>query len=84
MSDEWGKSIQKSDKAYQKMTEAIASDNVKQFVVAEEEYEIAEDECERAAIRAGHFPEWPPRTEEGLKKIGLTREQVNEIRTRNN
>jgi hypothetical protein len=78
MADEWGKAVEKSDKAYQKMIEAIASGNVEQFVVAREEYDLAEDECERATIRAGHFPDWPPRTEEGLQRIGLTREQVNE------
>jgi len=84
MSDEWVVSIQESDRAFEKMIEAARSGSVQQFVTAREEYKIAEDECERATIRAGYLPGWPPRTEEGLKRIGLTRDQVNEILARNN
>ncbi|MFA5919466.1 MAG: hypothetical protein WC800_08020 [Candidatus Nanopelagicaceae bacterium] len=79
MGDQWSDAIRASDEAYKEMIAVMNIGHVTPFIEAEHKYKLAEMEEERAAIRAGHFPAWPPLTDEGLEKIGLTRQQVDKI-----
>lgn len=79
MQDEWAEAIRVSDKAYKEMIAAMNNGHITPLIEAKHNYELAEMERERATIRAGHFPAWPPLTDEGLDKIGLTRQQVDNI-----
>ena len=83
MREEWAEAIKASDVAYKEMIEAMNSNDIKRIMAAKGKYDSLEDERERATIRAGHFPAWPPRTDEGLASVGLTREQVNKILAQN-
>ena len=78
-SDAWGLAIQKSSSAYKKFQDANLSGSLKEQLDAWAEYQLAEDDREIATIEAGFGPAWPPRTELGLKYMGITRDECNQM-----
>lgn len=75
ISDAWALAIQRSSDAYKKLQSTIERGNVKEQLQAWSAYQEAEDLREIATIEAGFGPTWPPRTQMGLDKMGLTRQQ---------
>jgi len=79
ISDAWGLAIQKSSSAYKKFQEANLNGSLKEQLEAWAQYQLAEDAREIATIEAGFGPAWPPRTELGLKYMGITRDECNQM-----
>ncbi len=79
ISDAWSLVIQKSSSAYKKLQEANLNHSLKEQLDAWVEYQMAENACEIATIKAGFGPAWPPRTELGLKYMGITRDECNQM-----
>ncbi len=79
ISDAWGSAIQKSSSAYKKLQQANLNGSLKEQLDAWGEYQMAEDAREIATIEAGFGPAWPPRTELGLKYMGITRDECNQM-----
>jgi hypothetical protein len=79
ISDAWSLAIQTSSSAYKKLQEANLNGSLKDQLDAWAGYQMAEDAREIATIEAGFGPAWPPRTELGLKYMGITREECNQM-----
>jgi hypothetical protein len=75
ISDGWTRAIQRSSDAYKNLQRTIEVGNVQEQLQAWSAYQEAEDLREIARIEAGFGPTWPPRTQMGLDKMGLTRQQ---------
>jgi hypothetical protein len=80
MSEEaWKAALRNSTAKYEALQEAWKTHDSAKILVAINEYKEAECQREVAEVNAGYWPAWPPKTDQGRKKYGLTLDQVNEI-----
>jgi hypothetical protein len=80
MSEEaWKAAIRNSSVKYDALHEAWKTKDSAQILTALAEYKEAENEREIAEVNAGYCPAWPPKTEEGRMKYGLTVEEVENL-----
>jgi len=80
MSEEaWKAAIRNSSVKYDTLQEAWKTKDSAQILTALAEYREAENEREIAEVNAGYCPAWPPKTEEGRRKYGLTVEEVENL-----
>lgn len=80
MSEEaWKAAIRNSSKMYDALQDAWETKDSAQILTALAAYKDAENKREIAEVNAGYCPAWPPKTEEGRRKYGLTAEQVENL-----
>ena len=78
MTDNWGLATQKADRAHEALLKTMESGNVKETLAAMDALDVAEKEREIETVKAGFLPAWPPKTDEGLARWNVTRDQVND------
>lgn len=76
---DWQDSIQKSSEKFQALREAWESHNERVISKALKDFEDAENEREIAEVNAGFYPAFPPKTDQGREKYGLTVKEVDEV-----
>lgn len=81
-SDRLVEALRASSDAAERVREAFDGGSRQSIEDALAALDQAEDERERATVARGWTPAWPPRTDEGRAKYGLTAEQVQEIISR--
>lgn len=80
MSEEaWKAAIRNSSAKYEALQDAWDTKEDGQILAALVSYKEAEIQREIAEVNAGYCPAWPPKTEEGRRKYGLTLEEVNDL-----
>ena len=82
MTDDLGLATQKANLAHEALVKTMESGNVKEILAAIDAFDEAEKESEIETVKAGFLPAWPPKTDEGLARWNLTRDQVNDLLSR--
>jgi hypothetical protein len=80
----WRDSIRKSSEAYEALQNSWETHDTSKILLAVNNYKQAEIEREIATVEAGYLPAFPPKTEQGREKYGLTEAQVQDLITKMN